>query len=214
MANKKRYDITKIPSFIDMHSHFREPGFTYKETIETGIKAARAGGFSGVCTMPNTNPVCDNPKVIREILLKAKKYNFEIYPVAAITKNLDSLELVDFKELKKAGAIAFSNDGLPLLDKDVFLKALKTEELILSHCESEAEEVEWQIELFKKAVDEGILFDSDRAYFQIFSVAGSKTSVAFNCPRINNYKDNPYMSSLELIEARKAIWRLYNFVKK
>ncbi len=155
MANKKRYDITKIPSFIDMHSHFREPGFTYKETIETGIKAARAGGFSGVCTMPNTNPVCDNPKVIREILLKAKKYNFEIYPVAAITKNLDSLELVDFKELKKAGAIAFSNDGLPLLDKDVFLKALKTEELILSHCESEAEEVEWQIELFKKAVDEG-----------------------------------------------------------
>ena len=105
--------------------------------------------------MPNTNPVCDNPKVIREILLKAKKYNFEIYPVAAITKNLDSLELVDFKELKKAGAIAFSNDGLPLLDKDVFLKALKTEELILSHCESEVEEVEWQIELFKKAVDEG-----------------------------------------------------------
>jgi len=135
--------------------HFREPGFEYKETIETGIAAARAGGFSGVCTMPNTKPVTDNPSVIKEILAKAKKQKFEIYPIAAITKNLDSLELVDFKELKQAGAIGFSNDGLPLLDKDVFLKALKSEELILSHCENETEEVAWQIELYKKAKEEG-----------------------------------------------------------
>ena len=98
---KKDYKITKIPSFIDMHVHFREPGYEYKETIETGIMSARAGGFSGVCTMPNTNPVTDNPQIIKEILAKAKKYKFEIYPVAAITKNLDSLELVDFKELKE-----------------------------------------------------------------------------------------------------------------
>jgi len=152
---EKEVKITKIPSLIDMHVHFREPGFTYKETIETGIKAARAGGFSGVCTMPNTNPVTDNPKVIKEILDKAKKYKFEIYPVAAITKNLDSLELVDFKELKKAGAIAFSNDGLSVYDKDVFFNALKSEELILSHCENETEEIKWQIEAFKKALDEG-----------------------------------------------------------
>ncbi len=153
--NKKEMKITQIPSLIDMHVHFREPGFEYKETIETGIAAARAGGFSGVCTMPNTKPVTDNPSVIKEILAKAKKQKFEIYPIAAITKNLDSLELVDFKELKQAGAIGFSNDGLPLLDKDVFLKALKSEELILSHCENETEEIAWQIELFKKAKEEG-----------------------------------------------------------
>lgn len=147
--------ITQIPSLIDMHVHFREPGFEYKETIETGINCARQGGFSGVCTMPNTNPVCDNPKTIKYILQKAKKYRFEIYPIAAITKNLDSLELVNFKELKQAGAAGFSNDGLPLLNKDVFYEALKSEELILSHCENETAEVEWQIELFKKALSEG-----------------------------------------------------------
>ena len=152
---KKEYKITQIPSLIDMHVHFREPGFEYKETIETGVAAARAGGYSGVCTMPNTMPVTDNPAVIKEILSKAKKHKFEIYPIAAITKNLDSLELVNFKELKAAGAIGFSNDGLPLLDKNVFLEALKSEELILSHCEDEAEEVAWQIEMFAKAKSEG-----------------------------------------------------------
>ena len=152
---KKNLKITKIPSLIDMHVHFREPGYEYKETIETGIKCAIAGGFSAVCTMPNTNPVCDNPEIIKYILKTAKKFNFEIYPICAITKHLDSLELVNFKELKEAGAIGFSNDGLPLLDKDVFLEALKSEELILSHCEEETAEVEWQIEQFKKAVDLG-----------------------------------------------------------
>ncbi len=152
---KKEMKITEIPSLIDMHVHFREPGFEEKETIETGIKCAKAGGFGGVCTMPNTNPVCDNPKVIKYILQKAKKYHFEIYPIAAITKNLDSLELVDFKELKKAGAIGFSNDGLPLLDKNVFKEALKSNELILSHCENETAEIEWQIELFKEVLKEG-----------------------------------------------------------
>ena len=98
----------------------------------------------------------------KEILTKAKKHKFEIYPIAAITKNLDSLELVNFKELKQAGAIGFSNDGLPLLDKDVFLQALKSEELILSHCEDETTEVAWQIELFEKAKKEGF---SPRLHF-------------------------------------------------
>ena len=155
MRKEKTYEIIEIPSLIDMHVHFREPGFEYKETIETGIKSAKAGGFSGVCTMPNTNPVCDNPKTLKYILQKAKKYRFEIYPIAAITKNLDSLELVDFKELKAIGAVGFSNDGLPLLDKDVFLEALKSEELILSHCENETQEISWQIKQFKKAIELG-----------------------------------------------------------
>lgn len=148
---KKEFKINKIPSFIDMHVHFREPGFEYKETIDTGIAAAIAGGYGGVCTMPNTKPVCDNPKVIKYILSQAKRHKFDVYPIAAITKNLDSLELVNFKELKASGAIGFSNDGLPLLDKDVFLEALKSEELIMSHCEDEVKEVAWQIEQFEKA---------------------------------------------------------------
>ena len=156
-TQKKNYKITTIPSFIDMHVHFREPGYEYKETIETGIACAKKGGFSAVCTMPNTKPVADNPKIIIEIIEKAKKYKFEIYPVAAITKNLNSLELVNFKELKMAGAIAFSNDGLPVKDKNVFLEALKSEKLILSHCEDEAQEVKWQIEMYQKALELGYM---------------------------------------------------------
>lgn len=148
-------NIIEIPSLIDMHVHFREPGYCDKETIKTGIEAARNGGFSGVCTMPNTNPVVDSPEIIKEILSKAKKEKFNIYPIAAITKNLNTLELVDFKELKKAGAVAFSNDGLPLDDKDVFLEALKSGELIISHCEDETNEVKMQIEQFEKALDLG-----------------------------------------------------------
>lgn len=145
----------EIPSLIDMHVHFREPGFTRKETIKTGVAAAKAGGFGGVCTMPNTNPPADNPKIIKEILSKAKKEKFDIYPVAAITKNLNSLELVDFEQLNKAGAIAFSNDGLPLTDEETFLKALKSGFLIISHCEDETKEVIMQIEQFKKALNLG-----------------------------------------------------------
>ena len=152
---KKDYKITTIPGLIDMHVHFREPGFEEKETIETGIKSAIKGGFTGVCTMPNTNPVCDNVDTLKYILSKAKKLNFSIYPVCAITKNLNTLELTDFKALKKAGAVAFSNDGLPVTDKDVFFEALKSGELIMSHCENETEEIIWQIELFKKAQKEG-----------------------------------------------------------
>ena len=89
---KKQIKITTIPSLIDMHVHFREPGYEQKETIETGIQAAIKGGFVGVCTMPNTNPVCDNLETLKYILQKAKKYNFSIYPVCAITKNLNIAE--------------------------------------------------------------------------------------------------------------------------
>ncbi len=162
--------IKTIPSLIDLHVHFRQPGFEYKETIETGILSARAGGFSGVCTMPNTNPCTDNPDVIEFILKEAQKHNFKIYPIAAITKNLNSLELTNFKELKSSGAVGFSNDGLPLLDKEVFLCALKTGELILSHCEDETAEINWQIELFKKATAQGF---NPRLHFCHVSKRGS-----------------------------------------
>ena len=117
---KKDYKITTIPSLIDMHVHFREPGFEYKETIETGIQSAIAGGFGGVCTMPNTNPTTDNPEIIKQILAKAKKYKFDIYPIAGITKNLNTLELVDFKEEE-----SISEDGLLKFEEKFRLRKIK-----------------------------------------------------------------------------------------
>lgn len=146
--------IKTIPAFIDMHAHFREPGFTDKETLETGMASAIAGGFGAVCIMPNTKPVADNPDAIRFLIEKTSKNQYiDVYPVSAVTKNLDTKELVDFKNLKNAGAIAFSNDGLPILDKEIFKNALMSGELILSHCEDEANEVKWQIEAFKTVQD-------------------------------------------------------------
>lgn len=147
--------IKKIPSFIDLHVHFRDPGFNQKETILTGLKSAYFGGFGAVCTMPNTNPVCDNPKIAEYMINKAKSTGLEVelHPVSAITKNLDSDILVNFDEMKNAGAIAFSNDGLPVLNKDVLTKALKTGEIIMSHLENETAEAKWQIEILDEVTN-------------------------------------------------------------
>lgn len=147
--------IKKIPSFIDLHVHFRDPGFNQKETILTGLKSAYFGGFGAVCTMPNTNPVCDNPKIAEYMINKAKSTGIEVelHPVSAITKNLDSDILVNFDEMKNAGAIAFSNDGLPVLNKDVLIKALKTGEIIMSHLENETAEAKWQIEILDEVTN-------------------------------------------------------------
>ena len=147
--------IKKIPSFIDLHVHFRDPGFNQKETILTGLKSAYFGGFGAVCTMPNTNPVCDNPKIAEYMINKANSTGLEVelYPVSAITKNLDSDILVNFDEMKNAGAIAFSNDGLPVLNKDVLIKALKTGEIIMSHLENETTEAKWQIEILDEVTN-------------------------------------------------------------
>ena len=147
--------IVEIPSLIDMHCHLRDPGFLNKETIETGAKSAKRGGFLTICPMPNTNPPCDSVEVLNYIKEKSKNLDVRILPIACVTKNLDSSELVDFKKLKEAGAIAFSNDGLPILDKTVFKHALELGELIISHCEEETVEVKWQIEKFMEVMKEG-----------------------------------------------------------
>jgi len=144
-------NIKTIPAFIDMHVHFREPGFEEKETLESGMASAIAGGFGAVCVMPNTSPVADNPDTIRFIREKTcKNKDIDVFPIGAVTKNLVSSELVDFKTLKNAGAIAFSNDGKPILDKSVFKNALMSGELILSHLEDETNEAIWQIDVFKE----------------------------------------------------------------
>ncbi len=138
--------VVEIPALIDMHCHLREPGFEYKENISTGSLAALQGGFGTICPMPNTNPVCDNVETLKHILNKPT--NVDLAPICAITHGLESDELVDFKSLRKAGAVGFSNDGKPVLNRETFKKALQSGELIISHCEDEPVEVKWQIEIF------------------------------------------------------------------
>ena len=118
---------------IDMHCHLREPGFEYKETIKSGIASAIAGGYCGLCPMPNTNPTNDNPEVLKFILKNANGYN--LFPICAVTRNLTSDELTNFQKLKDIGAIAFSNDGKPIVNEKVLAKSLKSGFLIISHAE-------------------------------------------------------------------------------
>ena len=118
---------------IDMHCHLREPGYEYKETISTGLASAINGGYSAVCPMANTKPVNDNPETLK--FMKEKAGNYNLLPICGTTKNLEGKELSDIKELKKLGAIAFSNDGKPVSDQNILADALKTGELIISHAE-------------------------------------------------------------------------------
>ena len=95
---------TAFPSFFDMHTHMRDPGFTYKEDIETGTRAAMYGGFWGVAAMPNTNPVTDNVPVVEYIINKANQFGYaKVFPVAAITKGLEGKELTEVMEAVRLG---------------------------------------------------------------------------------------------------------------
>ncbi len=115
-----------FPAFFDMHTHMRDPGFTYKEDIETGTKAALHGGFWGVAAMPNTNPVTDNVPVVEYIINKAEQFGYaKVFPVAAITKGLEGKELTEMMELKAHGAVAVSDDGKPVSDSNTMRQALR-----------------------------------------------------------------------------------------
>ncbi|MFA6413069.1 MAG: dihydroorotase [Syntrophales bacterium] len=128
------------PGLIDMHTHLREPGFEYKETIQTGSEAACAGGFTAIACMPNTNPVNDTRSVTEFILRKAAETNLvNVYPIAAITMQSLGNALAEFWDLKEAGAIALSDDGKPVMDSAVMRRALEYAHSlglpIISHCE-------------------------------------------------------------------------------
>lgn len=139
------------PGFVEMHCHLREPGFEYKETIETGTLAAQNGGYVAVCPMANTNPVNDNLETLKYIIDKAAQIaKCKVFPICAVTKGLNSEELTDIKALKQAGAIAFSDDGKPFSNLELFKEALKTGELIISHAEDEALEVEEELKALKE----------------------------------------------------------------
>ena len=128
------------PGFIDMHVHFREPGDEHKETIQTGSLAAVYGGFTGVCTMPNTDPTNDSPSVTAYILEKAREAGTtKVYPCAAISHSLEGTRMTRFDDLKKAGVVALSDDGMPVTSSRLMRQALeiaKNYDLpVISHAE-------------------------------------------------------------------------------
>jgi dihydroorotase len=129
-----------VPGLIDMHVHLREPGEEYKETIESGIRAAAAGGFTSICCMPNTRPVNDNGQVTEFIIQTARQCrSVNVYPVAAISRGLAGKEMCEYGELKEAGAVAISDDGRPVVDSLLMRRALEYSQSVglkvISHCE-------------------------------------------------------------------------------
>ncbi len=113
------------PGLIDVHVHFREPGLTYKEDIQSGAKAAAKGGFTTVVCMANTKPVVDTPEVLQQVLEAAQQTDIHVLTVAAVSKGMQGKELSDFEELKKQGAVGFSDDGIPLMDTRLILQAME-----------------------------------------------------------------------------------------
>ena len=112
------------PGLVDIHVHFREPGQTHKEDIHTGALAAAAGGFTTVVMMANTNPTISTVETLQEVLESASRENIHIKSVATITENFDGQHLTDFKALLAAGAIGFSDDGIPLTNAGIVRQAL------------------------------------------------------------------------------------------
>jgi len=139
------------PGLVDIHVHFREPGFEYKEDIFTGAGAAAAGGVTTCCCMPNTSPVIDNKDIVEAVLDKAKQAAVTVLPIGAVTMGQKGKELTDFASLKEAGVVALSDDGMPVIDDDVMREALiKAHDLglpVISHCEEEAPMVERDVKL-------------------------------------------------------------------
>ena len=142
----KIYDctaLTVLPSFLDLHTHLREPGFCAKEDIESGLKAAAAGGYFGVLAMPNTSPAVDNEFVLEYVKNKADKAGYaKMFPIAAITQGLEGDKLTEMFKLSETGAVAFSNDGNPVSQSQTMLLAMKYAKtknlLIISHSEDKS----------------------------------------------------------------------------
>ncbi len=130
------------PGFVDLHVHFRDPGQTYKEDIESGSRCAVAGGYTTVVCMPNTDPPIDSPWVAEYVILKARCVNLcNVLPAGAITKGRKGRELTDMYSLKEAGCVAFTDDGSPVMDSELMKRALEISAQIgvpvFDHCEDD-----------------------------------------------------------------------------
>ena len=132
--------LTVFPGLIDMHCHLREPGFEYREDIKTGTKSAAKGGFTSVCCMPNTKPVCDNAAVVEGILRKAEQVgSCNVFPIGAASKGLEGKEISEMGLMKEAGIVAVSDDGKPIATANLLKKVLEYASdfdiPVLNHCE-------------------------------------------------------------------------------
>lgn len=129
-----------MPGLVDLHVHFREPGFEYKETIQSGSAAAVAGGFTTVCCMPNTNPVNDNQAVTEFVLERARLAGLaNVLPIGAITKGSEGKELAEIGDLRRSGCVAISDDGKPVMNSLVMRRAMEYalafDLTVVDHCE-------------------------------------------------------------------------------
>lgn len=141
-AEAKSFDLDGkwlVPGLIDMHVHLREPGEEFKETIESGTRAAAAGGFTAVACMPNTKPVNDNATITRFICEKAVGCSAHVYPVGAISRQSKGEGLAEYGEMKQAGVVALTDDGMPVLDSQLMRRAMEYAKshdlLVMSHSE-------------------------------------------------------------------------------
>lgn len=132
-------DLVALPGFFDMHVHLREPGFEYKEDIQSGCAAASNGGFTGVCCMPNTNPVIDNVSVVEFIRKKSENLPVDVKIAATITQGAQGKLLSPFYELNESGVVMFTDDGKSVTNSEVMKRALNyasTKKLLIAqHCE-------------------------------------------------------------------------------
>jgi dihydroorotase len=128
------------PGFIDMHVHLREPGFEHSESIESGARAAAAGGFTSICPMPNTAPVNDSPTVTTYIIEKARRNAVvNVFPIGAITRGSQGEELAAIGSMRQAGAVAISDDGRPVMNAQLMRRAMEFARSfgmpVINHCE-------------------------------------------------------------------------------
>jgi dihydroorotase len=142
-AGAELFDATGLivaPGFIDMHVHLREPGFEHSETIESGARAAAAGGFTSICPMPNTAPVNDSPTVTTYIIEKARRHAVvNVFPIGAITRGSLGEDLAAIGSMRQAGAVAISDDGRPVMNAQLMRRAMEFARSfkmpVINHCE-------------------------------------------------------------------------------
>ena len=128
------------PGLIDIHAHFREPGYEYKEDIESGSKSAAAGSFTAVACMPNTKPPIDNGSLVEYVKSKVSKVSkIKILPIGCVSKGQEGREITEMGDMAQAGAVAFSDDGKPVADSSLMRKAMvyasMFDRVIIDHCE-------------------------------------------------------------------------------